>query len=69
MPSLQALLGISRGPFLLLPLALVATATAAVACAGPWNPAAAGLALFGLLALVGYVKRADHFFASRVPLG
>lgn len=51
MPSVAALVGISRGPFLALPIALVATATAAASCAGPWSPLYAGLALVGLLAL------------------
>ena len=51
MPTIAALAGISRAPFLLLPLALVATGTAAAACAGPWVPLYAGLALVGLLAL------------------
>ncbi len=51
MPTIAALAGISRAPFLTLPLALVATATAAASCAGPWVPLRAGLALVGLLAL------------------
>ena len=51
MPTLAALAGISRAQFLALPAVLVATATAAAACAGPWSPLHAGLALIGLLAL------------------
>lgn len=51
MPTIAALSGISRGPFLTLPIALVATATAAASCAGTWVPLYAGLALVGLLAL------------------
>jgi 1,4-dihydroxy-2-naphthoate octaprenyltransferase len=50
-PTIAALAGISRAPFLTLPVALVATATAAASCAGPWVPLYAGLALIGLLAL------------------
>ncbi len=51
MPTIAALAGISRAPFLALPVALIATATAAASCAGPWVPLYAGLALVGLLAL------------------
>lgn len=51
MPTIAALSGISRGPFLLLPIALIATATAAASCAGTWVPLYAGMALVGLLAL------------------
>lgn len=51
MPSIAAVAGISRAQFLALPVALVATATAAASCAGPWSPLYAGLALVGLLAL------------------
>jgi len=50
-PSVAALAGISRAQFLALPVALIATATAAASCVGPWSPLYAGLALLGLLAL------------------
>ena len=51
MPTIAALAGISRAPFLMLPVALVATATAAASCAGAFSPLYAALALVGLLAL------------------
>ncbi len=51
MPAVAALAGISRAQFLLLAVALIATATAAASCAGAWSPLYAGLALVGLVAL------------------
>ncbi|NNL84558.1 MAG: prenyltransferase [Myxococcales bacterium] len=49
--SASGALGVSRPRFLLLSVALVASATAAARCAGFWSPAYALLALVGLVAL------------------
>lgn len=51
MPSLGALAGISRAPFLLLPIVLIGTATAVAYCTSPIISLDVILSLTGLLAL------------------
>lgn len=51
MADLKALLGVARAPFLLLPVTLVASGTAAAAFAGGWDALHSLTALVGLVAL------------------
>lgn len=51
MASLTAVAGVVRAPFLLLPIALVASGSAAAAYRGSFVPARAVIALLGLLAV------------------
>lgn len=51
MSSIKAYLGVARAPFLLLPVALVASGTAAAAWGGTWRVHRTALALVGLVAL------------------
>ncbi len=51
MAKIQAFLGVARGPFLLLPVTLVSSGTAAAFHSGVLNPFRALLALLGLVAL------------------